>query len=557
MEIQQGSSDGGGGGDPALPFNAIQYNNAGAFGGDADFIRDITDATNRYGMYVGAVSGATNNWNIYSGTDRASFNANLSEYWDSASNFFGLKSTSKYVALSFLTENDQTNSNPVAVGLYGAGNTTETVGNTMSLSIGIEGDAWHTGAGTVTDAEGVSAGVFQRAGVITNAHAFHAYSASVSGGTITNNYGLKVDSQTAGTNNWNIWSGTDKASTYDPYGVLVGAQNVFSTSGDFSSFSTPAKVGLLNVLTNTGATGNAAAMQFVTQTSGTGGGTILGGIAGYVFHHGSGNVGDAAGVDTYSETANGGGDITTAVNLQSNGFGASDGGVITNAIGLRVIDGFTATGGSITNLYGIQIQDQTAGGTNYAIYTGLGSVSLGDNLTMRDKDIVFGTATGTKIGTATTQKLAFYNSTPIVKPTGDVATALSNLGLVGTPTIVATTNANLTGPITSVGNATAVAAQTGTGSVFAMQASPTFTTSITDPLVIGGTGTTSTLTLRSTSGVGTTNADIIFQTGNNGGTEIMRALNAGGLIIGGTVPHTGAFSLEVVKNGTSQAMFHR
>lgn len=39
-----------------------------------------------------------------------------------------------------------------------------------------------------------------------------------------------------------------------------------------------------------------------------------------------------------------------------------------------------------------------------------------------------------------------------------------------------TTNANLTGPITSVGNATAIAAQTGTGTTFVMQASPTLTT---------------------------------------------------------------------------------
>lgn len=38
------------------------------------------------------------------------------------------------------------------------------------------------------------------------------------------------------------------------------------------------------------------------------------------------------------------------------------------------------------------------------------------------------------------------------------------------------TNANLTGPITSVGNATAIAAQTGTGSTFVMQVSPTLTT---------------------------------------------------------------------------------
>ena len=38
-----------------------------------------------------------------------------------------------------------------------------------------------------------------------------------------------------------------------------------------------------------------------------------------------------------------------------------------------------------------------------------------------------------------------------------------------------TTNANLTGPITSVGNATSIASQTGTGTKFVMDASPTLT----------------------------------------------------------------------------------
>lgn len=42
-----------------------------------------------------------------------------------------------------------------------------------------------------------------------------------------------------------------------------------------------------------------------------------------------------------------------------------------------------------------------------------------------------------------------------------------------------TTNANLTGPITSVGNATSIASQTGTGTTFAMSASPTFTGTVT------------------------------------------------------------------------------
>lgn len=49
-------------------------------------------------------------------------------------------------------------------------------------------------------------------------------------------------------------------------------------------------------------------------------------------------------------------------------------------------------------------------------------------------DFVLGTTTGTKIGTGTSQKLGFYNATPIVQPanTTDLRTALINLGLYAT-----------------------------------------------------------------------------------------------------------------------------
>ena len=56
-----------------------------------------------------------------------------------------------------------------------------------------------------------------------------------------------------------------------------------------------------------------------------------------------------------------------------------------------------------------------------------GDVSIepsGDNINIIDKNLLFGTATGTQIGTATTQKLAFYGSTPIVQP---AAYTLSNV----------------------------------------------------------------------------------------------------------------------------------
>ena len=49
----------------------------------------------------------------------------------------------------------------------------------------------------------------------------------------------------------------------------------------------------------------------------------------------------------------------------------------------------------------------------------LSSPTLGGTVTLSDQaNIAFNTSTGTKIGTATDQKLAFFNKTPIVQPSG-------------------------------------------------------------------------------------------------------------------------------------------
>jgi hypothetical protein len=56
--------------------------------------------------------------------------------------------------------------------------------------------------------------------------------------------------------------------------------------------------------------------------------------------------------------------------------------------------------------------------------------------------------------------------------------------------------------------------------------------------IIGGTGTTSDLTLQTTSGVGTTGADMHFLVGNNGRTEAATILNSGNVGIGTTSPLT-------------------
>ena len=75
--------------------------------------------------------------------------------------------------------------------------------------------------------------------------------------------------------------------------------------------------------------------------------------------------------------------------------------------------------------------------------------------------------------------------------------------------------------------------------------------------LIGGTGTTDDLILRSTAGVGAAGADIIFQVGNNGATEAMRILNSGNVGIGTASPTVKldvAGTVEVKNGATPQVL---
>ena len=73
----------------------------------------------------------------------------------------------------------------------------------------------------------------------------------------------------------------------------------------------------------------------------------------------------------------------------------------------------------------------------------------------------------------------------------------------------------------------------GVGVAPSYSASPTLTTSLTTPLLIGGTTASSSLTLQSTSGVGTTDS-IAFKVGNNGATTAMTVNTSGNVGIGTT-----------------------
>ena len=72
----------------------------------------------------------------------------------------------------------------------------------------------------------------------------------------------------------------------------------------------------------------------------------------------------------------------------------------------------------------------------------LGANTFTGNQTLSNVNVVLGTTTGTKIGTATSQKLGFFNATPVIQQTGNALDALEALGLLASPTLAA---ADITG----------------------------------------------------------------------------------------------------------------
>ena len=74
-----------------------------------------------------------------------------------------------------------------------------------------------------------------------------------------------------------------------------------------------------------------------------------------------------------------------------------------------------------------------------------------------------------------------------------------------------------------------------TGSTLDVNLNGKILSNLLTPLLIGGAAVGSTLTYKTTTGIGTTDAHI-FQVGNNGATEAMRILNSGNVGIGTATP---------------------
>lgn len=215
----------------------------------------------------------------------------------------------------------------------------------------------HQGSGTLTTANGLQ--VYNSSiggGTLTNSYAVHIINGGVTGvgSSITNQYGLYVDNYTSGsTLNYSIYTNTG----------LVRFGDKVTIGGTIPTYQLEVKTTSDTSIEISGATAKSRQLLFSTDNS----------LRWVVRVDGTAESGANAGSD-FSVIAkdDAGGNIGTA---------------------------FIITRSTLSFTFGGNVQ-----------------LSSGNNISLIAGNITTDTTTGTKIGTATTQKLGFWNSTPIVKP---------------------------------------------------------------------------------------------------------------------------------------------
>lgn len=101
------------------------------------------------------------------------------------------------------------------------------------------------------------------------------------------------------------------------------------------------------------------------------------GVSGEMNITGTATISVVAGLSFSARLTHTSGTVTNAYGVDTLVRNTST-GAATSMTGVRIQAGVNSGGGSVGTLYGLRIMDQTVGGTNYAIQTGLGIVQFGD-----------------------------------------------------------------------------------------------------------------------------------------------------------------------------------
>ena len=194
-----------------------------------------------------------------------------------------------------------------------------------------------------------------------------------------------------------------------------------------------------------------------------------------------------------------------------------------------VLEAYTQTYGWGAIISGAGVATFSAGATGFTPSTPTsGGITLAGILNVSNG----GTGVSSSTGTVS---VVLSNSPTLVTPNLGTPSTLVGTNITGTAAGLTagnvTTNANLTGVITSVGNATSIASQTGTGTKFVVDNSPTLITpNLGTPSVLVGTNITGTAA-GLTAGNVTTNANLtgmVTSVGN--ATTVVTNANLTGVI---------------------------
>lgn len=196
-----------------------------------------------------------------------------------------------------------------------------------------------------------------------------------SNGGVADLYGIKIVNQSAGTNNYNLWSGAT------PTDALIGSEidtfkpkNVFTTVDDW-------KPAIYGGRADTIAGGGGWAIGVMGDSSTTATGPAIRstiGVLGSGFKFGPSSVAETFGVVGSAEVD--AGTATLAAGIAAGASASSAGTIASDLAGVYVFNNTASGGATITNNYGVWIRDQTVGANNWAIKTGAGKVEFGDEV---------------------------------------------------------------------------------------------------------------------------------------------------------------------------------